>query len=676
MTNHNFASPFVSYSLALLTTLLLPAGNAEAVGLGRLTVYSTQGRPLIAEVELTDTPASDQPLMECFRLGSEGNSASSAPVVANGRITLEQSGGRYRLHISSEQSVNDPVVQLSLRKGCGAEVTKNYLLSVPTAKTRPLVTGDRPLRLPRARSLDDQREEVAEAAATREFRLDRKTSARELARKRHPGRPTAQARYLRALQAANPDIDLGRRGQNRLPAGTWLSIPAKSPRMSTLPAVLRAKPTRNESASVTPVPSPTKNADRVIVSSGRPVDETSVARAPQPANDAAGSANRKTNDDEARLLAAVDAQSEQHRLLSEKIRLLDERIQELQKAAVPAAAPPSVAATGSAPAASPSPAAASTDSPTAAPNTASTATPAAAPASVPATVATAAPSSSGIATSLADKPLPKTRKNNSFWSEWGYELLFGALAVAIATLMLLRHRSRSISPAPVATQATTTELPDQAPPETISRWQLVGQSENLSVFDRAPTGAAGHSGDASEQRSSSANPPGEQEEMTAVLELAEIMVSFGRLAGAAQAIEEFIEKHPQIAVTPWLKLLEIYRQNGQREAFVALGVRLQKHFNVAPADWDSMEENVQTQFSTSDAQSIPIEQLLTRLPTLGQLPHIQKEIARTWATPACASYIDKLLRDNRNGERRGFLLGTVRELLLLSDVLETRLTGS
>ena len=89
-----------------------------------------------------------------------------------------------------------------------------------------------------------------------------------------------------------------------------------------------------------------------------------------------------------------------------------------------------------------------------------------------------------------------------------------------------------------------------------------------------------------------------------------------------------------------------------------------------------MDENPLSPLSPSDAQAIPIDQLLARLPTLGQLPHIQAEISRTWATPACASYIDKLLRDNRNGERRGFLLGTVRELLLITDVLDSVLKRS
>lgn len=657
MTINNFTSQFASFSLAFFTTLLLPANNAEAVGLGRLTVYSTQGRPLMAEVELTDAPVNDRPLMECFRLGSEGNSASSAPLITQGRVTLEQSGGRYRLHISSEQPVNDAQVQLSLRKGCGAEVTRNYLIAIPAARTRHSIDTDRSLSLPRARQSAGQMEEGERRTVTREWRLGHKTTARELARKRHPGRPAAQERYLRALQAANPDIDLGSRGQNRLPAGTWLSIPSSRSRPSNQSTLAVPHPhSRSESAAIK-TPGAPKVADRVIVSSGRPADENAAARAQSstPATDKAGSATRPTIDEEARLLAAVDLQNEQQRLLSEKIRLLDERIQELQKTAMPAN-----------PANSPGPAATPAAAAIAPAVLPTTALPAA-----PATGATSVSSPTELPAASAARPRPTIRKTNSFWNDWGYELLFGALALAIGALWLLRSRARRSLPAP-ATQPISTEIPNEASPETASRWQLVGQSENLSVFDRAPIATAKDGGAAADSKA----PPDELDEMTAVLELAEIMVSFGRFTGAAQAIEEFIEKHPRSAVAPWLKLLEIYRQNGQREAFDALGIRLRQHFNVAPADWDHMDENSLAPFSPSDAHAIPIEQLLARLPTLGQLPHIQAEISRTWATPACAAYIDRLLRDNRNGERRGFLLGTVRELLLISDVLDSQLKKS
>lgn len=643
MTTRHSNKLLTALSSALLSTFLLSADQAEAVGLGKLTVYSSLGKPLVAEVELTDAPVGNQPLTECFRIGAEGNGSSSAPLITRGRVTLEQHANRYRLRISSDQPVNESVVQLSLHKGCGAEVSRNYLVTVPGSKMRGASDGDRSLRLPRARHFSGPAKSVEEGL--REWQLGRQTTARELAKKRHPGRPAAQARYLRALQAANPDIDLGSRGQNRLAAGSWLSIPR-----DRLRPPVKSRRANLTQATQSQRPPTTSNAiDRVIVSTGRPSDDPAAARLP--GNPQIPGAAPPAAVDEARLLAAVDLQNEQQRLLSEKIRLLDERIRELQKT------------TGQPTAATvPAPATASP---------ASSSSPAVAPSPLAATSSTESTASMPTA-ATPPKPRPANRTPPSIWAERGYEML-GALVLvlAMAALWLLRRRSQRTVEAPVKT--VSDESFGEMPSEPASRWQLVGHSENLSVFDHGSVNNA-KDGTASPGRSPAPTPPADQhDEVTAVLELAEIMVSFGRLAGAAQAIEEFIEKRPQIAVTPWLKLLEIYRQNGQREVFDALGIRLRQHFNVAPPVWEAMDENSLTPLSASDAQAIPVEQLLARLPTLAQLPHIQSELLRTWATPECASYIDKLLRDNRNGERRGFLLGTVRELLLLSDVLEAQL---
>ena len=159
-----------------------------------------------------------------------------------------------------------------------------------------------------------------------------------------------------------------------------------------------------------------------------------------------------------------------------------------------------------------------------------------------------------------------------------------------------------------------------------------------------------------------------------MLELAEIMISFGRLKGAEQALEQFVEHKPVAAVTPWLKLLQIYRQNEQREAFEALAVELARNFNVAPAAWEEAAGLANPVISNSESQTASIEQLLARLPAIGKLAHIRSEISRTWDSPQCLAYLHKLLRDNRNGERKGFSLGTVRELLLLIDLQESSRT--
>ena len=168
-------------------------------------------------------------------------------------------------------------------------------------------------------------------------------------------------------------------------------------------------------------------------------------------------------------------------------------------------------------------------------------------------------------------------------------------------------------------------------------------------------------------------PQGDDAELAAALELAEIMASFGRTRGAEQALEEFVSAHPRVALTPWLKLIELYRENGQRQAFEALGLRLRRHFNVAAPEWELVGEAPGLMAPVGAEQVASIDHLLPRLPTLGREVRITREISRTWGSPECLAYLNRLLRDNRDGARKGFASGAVRELLLLIELLENRL---
>jgi alkylation response protein AidB-like acyl-CoA dehydrogenase len=54
------------------------------------------------------------------------------------------------------------------------------------------------------------------------------------------------------------------------------------------------------------------------------------------------------------------------------------------------------------------------------------------------------------------------------------------------------------------------------------------------------------------------------------IELAEIMLSFGRVSGAARTLEEYVAALPQESARPWIRLLHLYRRNGMRKEFEAL----------------------------------------------------------------------------------------------------------
>ncbi|MDR2209282.1 MAG: hypothetical protein LBE22_09975 [Azoarcus sp.] len=136
------------------------------------------------------------------------------------------------------------------------------------------------------------------------------------------------------------------------------------------------------------------------------------------------------------------------------------------------------------------------------------------------------------------------------------------------------------------------------------------------------------------------------------IELADLMLSFGRINSAAEALANFVENYPKEAFAPWLKLLEVYRANGQRTEFEKIAQKLNKTFNVWLVDWDNFTDTL-----------APIHSLET-------MPHIVERLQKLWGTRECQAYLQNLLRDTRDETRRGFPLAAIEDILCLSDILE------
>jgi pilus assembly protein FimV len=134
------------------------------------------------------------------------------------------------------------------------------------------------------------------------------------------------------------------------------------------------------------------------------------------------------------------------------------------------------------------------------------------------------------------------------------------------------------------------------------------------------------------------------------LELAEIMLAMGLGSGAAQTLAEQIQNEPKQALRHWLKLLEIYRKNGQQEEFERSAEELRQHFNVQPEDWKAGAETYRG---------------------LESFPHIAKRLTDLWRKPDCLIYMQNLLDDNRGGARAGFPQTVAEELLLLTGMLKS-----
>lgn len=155
----------------------------------------------------------------------------------------------------------------------------------------------------------------------------------------------------------------------------------------------------------------------------------------------------------------------------------------------------------------------------------------------------------------------------------------------------------------------------------------------------------------------------QQKEANLVLEQAKIYTSMNRLKEAVMLLKTQIQETPKIALHHWFYLLEICRKSNQKEAFLNNARQLHEKFNIMPPQWEK------SMFPPLVASS------------LEELPHIIQKLTKLWTTEGRATenlvktkaYLDELLMDNRSTERMGFGIDVFQEIMLLRDMLDTRL---
>ena len=112
----------ISATLALLT--IAAPENAIAIGLGDMDVKSHLGQPLRAKVKLHGISSlTDE---GCFKLSSNGDSAD---IVRSANFKLiNVVGDEATLLVSSNQVMNEPILNLSLVSECESTVRRDYVL--------------------------------------------------------------------------------------------------------------------------------------------------------------------------------------------------------------------------------------------------------------------------------------------------------------------------------------------------------------------------------------------------------------------------------------------------------------------------------------------------------------------------------------------------------------------
>lgn len=119
-------------------------------------------------------------------------------------------------------------------------------------------------------------------------------------------------------------------------------------------------------------------------------------------------------------------------------------------------------------------------------------------------------------------------------------------------------------------------------------------------------------------------------------------------------LKVMIESEPKASVTPWLSLLEAYRDTNDEAAFNDLAKDMHQTFNVIAPTW----------LSAKAAIVIP--------ESLEEFPHLITQITEAWQNGTVEKLLNTLLFDKRDGEREGFSLNVIKEIGLLQAVWRLR----
>lgn len=282
----------------------------------------------------------------------------------------------------------------------------------------------------------------------------------------------------------------------------------------------------------------------------------------------------------------------------------------------------------------------------------------------PVVEAPASPPSPPASPAAAEQPV----KEASGGSSWWLPLLLAVLGIGGGAFLAYRNRGRRQASEPEEQTSWRMPLLKREPAKLET-----DESEGQAAGSRPPMGDSGVEGTrwpttkgggvASGMRSVKLE---EVSEADSILELAELLVSYGRLKSAAEALQEFINAKPREALQPWVKLLDIYRRMGRRDEFERLAADLNRTFNVERVAWEE--------------DSRAIAEALTEAPVGGNrpaslegFPHLAERLVSSWGTRECLTFLEDLLHDNREGAREGFSLPVIQEIVLLIGILERRL---
>jgi pilus assembly protein FimV len=291
-------------SAAFVSALIL--SGAHAAGLGKLTVLSSLGQPLRAEIELTSVAPDEAgtlvPRLAPAAAFQQANIEMN-PTLLSLRFAVEQRASGPVIRVTSTQAINEPYVDMLLELGGskGSFIREyTFLLDPPELRTQqsaqigsatsarslpapatkpvpaaapaavpapaPSAEAERPAAAPAARPAKSETVAAApkpERAEGEEYKVKKGDTLAKVAGQ-YQGDGVSLDQMLVAMYRANPDAFVGK-NMNRLRAGAILSVPsadeAKSVGAGEAHGVVRAQATdfnayrsklANQVASATP----------------------------------------------------------------------------------------------------------------------------------------------------------------------------------------------------------------------------------------------------------------------------------------------------------------------------------------------------------------------------------------------------------------------------------------
>ena len=575
-------------SIVALTAALAPA-LGNAIGFGEITLQSRIGEALMAEVPIL-LSSEEIPVTACFSLAPIRS--SDLPVITTAKTRLVRRGQNHVLQVFGTRPVSDPVFTIALQAGCGYDVVRDYVL-MPDAPFMPAETS--PVPSPIA---------TGKPAKFTEWHAREGETLEDIADAQTPASLAERQRLIAALKRANPDLA----PDSMLGEGTVVRIPTrkqasaekkeKSTRTSTQavaregapqkPAAPRSKPRPDN-------PAPTKAADQLLV--GAAPEEIR----PREKGNAALQSLAETEQRLLRLETTLHLLTQEVEKMDQALDLATKAIEIQNKLQMAQTLPASQAAVA---------------------------------------VTTNAPAQPAETSSTAN------------WLELLLSAAVGAaISIGLAQYLGRRHRypGEEETPLAFASHRSQAHPAKQATPDVLEIDEFAAPPSPPRSAQQTPA----PSREESFEPTATPEPVEMQaEDEHSVLALAEIMLSFGRVRGAAETLAEHIDQHMPQSIQPWSMLLDLYRRGGMRQEFEALAEKMRSRFNASIPAWND--------------SGTPI----SGLKSLEDYPHVIQKAGARWGTQACLDYLLSLVHDTRAGQRNGFPLEVVEEIALLMAILE------